>query len=109
MDAKEFKMAFALAKSNADFSNVNIDHLSGYGLKDFQPVTTTLEAVAKIMRWQALHFNGSWDMEELDGIKYVGKKKFEIIDGEFSVVPGVFNAKQITAIRVAARMFESEI
>jgi len=105
MNTPEYKAAFTLARSSADLSKVTTDHLFGYGLKDFEPTATTLEAVAAVMRWQALRFNGSWDNEELDSIRQLGKKRFIIIDGEFSVVPGSYNPEQLNAIRCAARMF----
>ena len=102
MNAIEFKKAFHLAKSNVDLSNVDISHLYGYGLKRFEPVTTTIEAVAAVMRWQALRFDGSWDMEEINDIKQCGKKKFDIVDGEFTVLDGEFTPAQLTAIKVSA-------
>lgn len=102
MNTNEFKKAFHIAKSNADLSTVSIDHLYGYGLKSFEPVTTTLEAIAAVMRWQALRFDGSWDMDEINDIKILGKKKFEVIDGEFTILDGEFTPEQLTAIKVSA-------
>jgi len=80
MNLSDFKRAFAVAKSNKDLSNVFIDHLFGFGLKSFEQTSTTLDAVASVMRWQAKLMNGSWDESELNVIREVGRKKFVIID-----------------------------
>jgi len=80
MTLKEFKQAFEIAKSDKDLCNVSLDHLFGFGLKTFNPTSTTLDAVAATMRWQALSMNGEWDMEELNAIRECGRKKFLIID-----------------------------
>lgn len=105
MNTAEYRAAFKLAQSSADLSKVSTDHLFGCGLKEFQPTTTTIEAVAALMRWQALCFNGSWDMEALEDVRFIGRKKFIIIDGEFAVVPGTFTPEVVTAIKCSARMY----
>jgi hypothetical protein len=103
MNAQEFKAAFAIAASNKDLSTVEIDHFFGFGLKDFEPVSTTLDAVAWLMRWQARYMNGGWDQEALDEIRTAGRKKFIIIDSCF-VLPGTYSDSQKDIIKSAARM-----
>lgn len=76
MNTAEFKSALKIAKSNADLSNVSIEHLFGYGLNKFQPTSTSIEAVAAVMRWQAARFDGSWDESELNDIRVSGRRKF---------------------------------
>lgn len=79
MTKDEFKAAVQIAKSNKDLSSVDDSHLFGFGLRDFKPTATTLDAVAKTIRWQAATFNGGWDMEALNEILTFGRKKFTII------------------------------
>lgn len=80
MNTKEFREALKVAKSNKDLSNISIDHLFGYGLKNFQSTSTSIDAVAAVMRWQALAMDGSWDEGEVNLIRLVGRKKFIISD-----------------------------
>jgi len=54
--------------------------LYGFGLPHFKPVHTTIEAVAKVIRWQARQFNGQWDHPALDEVARIGRKKFLIVD-----------------------------
>jgi len=107
MNAIEFKKAFAIAKSGKSLAHINIDCMFGFGLKDFQPVTCTLEQIAYLMKWQALQFNGVWLSEELEIIRQAGKKKFIIIDGEYTVIDGIYTPEQISGIRVAARIIQA--
>lgn len=80
MTLSEFKAAFAIAKdTNRDLSEVDDSNLFGYGLPDFKPVHTTLEAVAKTIRWQALQWNGQWDAEELDEVARLGRRNFIVL------------------------------
>jgi hypothetical protein len=50
----EFNQVFALADSDTDLSNIDDTILDGCALRDFQPVTTTVEVCAKAMRHHAL-------------------------------------------------------
>jgi inorganic pyrophosphatase/exopolyphosphatase len=106
MNTQEFKAAFAIAKSSQDLSHVDTSHLFGYALKDFQPTATTLEAVAAIMRWQALYFNGNWNQEELDEIRQIGRKRFIISDSSFTLT-GIFTEQQKNTLKAAARMVKA--
>jgi len=79
MTSKEFKKALEIAKNfKIDLTTVSIDHLIGYGRSNFEAVSTSLNAVAVIMRWQGINVDGSWDEEELDAIRVIGRKKFLI-------------------------------
>ena len=80
MTLTQFQCAFAIAKDiDRDLSNVDDSILFGCGLRSFAPVHTTLEAVAKLIRWQALQFNGEWDAEALNEVAMIGKKNFLVL------------------------------
>lgn len=77
----QFQKACAAAKNpNLDLSATDDTMLFGYGLPSFRQTHTTLAAVAKILRWDALQFNGEWDAESLNQIGEIGRKKFLIVD-----------------------------
>lgn len=80
MNKAEFKRAFAVASSDQNLTNVDMGHLFGFGLRDFQPVSTTVEAVARMMRWQAHQMNGGWDEQALDEIRVAGRTRFIVIN-----------------------------
>jgi len=80
MTLAQFQSAFAIAKDfDRDLSNVDNSTLYGYGLADFKPVHTTLEAVAKTIRWQALQFNGEWNAEALNEVAELGRRNFLVL------------------------------
>jgi hypothetical protein len=80
MTLNQFQQAFAIAKDfNRDLTNVDDTMLYGFGLSSFKPVYTTLEAVAKIIRWQALQFNGEWNGEALNEVVELGRKNFLVL------------------------------
>ena len=80
MTLQQAQTAFELAQ-NFDISleNVDIDHLCGFGLADFKPVHTTIQAVARMMRWQGAMMNGSWDMDAIDEVCQLGRSRFLIL------------------------------
>ena len=80
MTLVQFQKAFAIANSNVDLSNVDDSILFGYGLPAFKPVHTTLKAVAKTIRWQAMQFNGQWNAEALNEVAELGRKNFLILN-----------------------------
>ena len=63
-----------------DLSATDDSMLYGFGLPHFEPVHTTIAAVAKVIRWQARQFNGQWDHPALDEVARIGRKKFLIVD-----------------------------
>jgi len=80
MTKNQFQTAFAIAKDfNIDLSEVDDSTHFGFGLREFVPVHTTLEAVAKTIRWQALQFNGQWNAEALDEVAQCGRKNFIVL------------------------------
>ena len=80
MTKREFAKAFEIAKNGKPLSEDGQEILMGCGLLDFKPVHVTYEMVAKLIRWQCQYmFGDGWDMEELDNIGYIAKKKFIII------------------------------
>jgi len=78
MNAAEFKQAVAVAKSDVDLSAENIDHFWGFGLPDFEPVVASVNEVARLIRWQAGCFDGSWDSEALNEVRVAGRRKFVV-------------------------------
>jgi len=57
----------------ADYNN-----LVGFGLLEFKPVPTTIDAVARMINYQAAQFDGNWDMAAIAEI-FAVKRKFLII------------------------------
>lgn len=80
MTHEQFKRALEVAESDADLSKIDDSNLFGYGLPDFKPATTTVEAVAKTIRWQARFLNGNWDAKELDSVRRFGKNRFLVVN-----------------------------
>lgn len=80
MTLQQFQSAFAIAKDfDRDLSNVDDSIHYGFGLNSFKPVHTTLEAVAKTIRLQALQFNGEWDAEALNEVAELGRRNFMVL------------------------------
>lgn len=80
MNAVEYKRAFLLAQdADVDLSDESLDIFDGYGLRDFDPVVATVRQVARLMRYQALQFNGDWVNEELTQIKEIFRKKVTMV------------------------------
>lgn len=79
MTKEEFKAAFKIADSQEDLSDVDDSNLFGCGLPEYKRTVTTLKAVAKLIRWQALQFNGAWNAEALGEVQKIAKVKFEVV------------------------------
>lgn len=79
MTMNEFKWAFEIAQSKEDLSNEDDSVFMGFALKDYKPVIATYRQLARLIRWQAWQFNGSWDNEALKEIMDCGRKRFTII------------------------------
>lgn len=80
MTLQQFQEAFAIAKDfDRDLSNVDDSVLYGYGLPEFRQVHTTLEAVAKTIRWQSLQFNGQWNAVALNEVVELGRRNFLVL------------------------------
>ena len=78
MTKDQFSAALTIAKSQVDLSNVDDSILDGCGLPDFKPVTVTLEACAKCIRWNAVCLNGQIDSEALNDMRHWSRKRWLI-------------------------------
>ena len=80
MNAAEYKRAFLLAQdTSVDLSEESLDIFDGYGLREFEPIVATVRQVARLMRWQALQFDGAWVNEELTQIKTIFRTKVTMV------------------------------
>lgn len=80
MTTKQFAEAVKLAEKNPQsLQNEDDSVLHGCALSTFDPVHTTIPTVAKLVHYQAMQFNGRWDMQELDNMAQIAKKKFLIV------------------------------
>jgi hypothetical protein len=80
MNTAQFNKAFAMAgDTSIDLSHVDRTILSGCFLPEFQPTCCTIEQVARELRdfrW----INGKgWDMNEVNNMRQVGRRKFTIV------------------------------
>jgi hypothetical protein len=66
MTNEQFQRAYDLA-IDPNFSSLkhDISIFDGFGLRGFQPITATIEAVAACIRWQCCQMNGGIDQEAL--------------------------------------------
>jgi hypothetical protein len=79
MNAKEVKLALAIAQNTAiDLSGYPFDHLDGCGLPEFKPVATDLHSVARLMRWQYLCLDGSWDWKLWDEERWIYRDRIRL-------------------------------
>ena len=79
MTKEQFSRAYNIAVSKTDLSGVNDEPLYGCGLAEFEPVTTTVEAVAKLLRWQIVCLNGSIDTVELNNMSRIARREFMVV------------------------------
>jgi hypothetical protein len=80
MTKDQFTKALAVARSAEDLDGINDEHLHGCGLPEFERATTTVRAVAKLLRWQVIQFNGELDERELGNMREIARRKFDVID-----------------------------
>lgn len=76
MTKDQFNAAVAIAQSKVDLSNVDDTVLDGCGLPGFVPVTVSLEACAKCIRWHAICLNGQIDSEALNEMRNISRKRW---------------------------------
>lgn len=104
MTRAEFNRAVLIAQSKADLSQVSDDHLHGCGLPGFEPVQTTLAAVAKFLRWQCQYiFGNGWDEQEMNNCWRIARSKFNIVgDGsdDSASLPGRLIAQALGILEV---------
>jgi hypothetical protein len=78
MTKKQISLALEMAKSNTDFSGIDLKPFFGYALRDFKPLNCTIEAVASLMRYQCFQMNGEIDTEEFDDFCDYAKRLFNV-------------------------------
>lgn len=82
MTKQQFSDAWKIAQNkDIDLSSVDDSILYGCGCADFDyPVHTTIETVAKLLRWQCCFiFGDGFDAQELDNMAHIARKKFLIV------------------------------
>lgn len=81
MTKEQFSAAWKIAQNkDVDLSEIDDSILHGCGLSDFVPVYTTLETVAKLLRWQCLYmFGDGFDAQELDNMARIARKNFLVV------------------------------
>ncbi len=79
MTKDELKQAMDIARSDRDLSSIDLTPLTGYALRDFQPVTVAVEAVASMIRWQCFTLDGGIDGEELNELADCFRRKVTVI------------------------------
>jgi hypothetical protein len=82
MTLGEFKAAFEIAKTDVSLTQHDIAVFDGFGLPDFQPVTVTVEQVARLIRYQAQFMSGGWESAALNVIRECGRRKFIVLGAQ---------------------------
>lgn len=78
MTKSELSAALKIAKSDKELHE-DLSIFLGYGLKNFDKIYVTLDAVAKLIRYQCIQFDGSIDTEKLNSLAYHSRQKFMVI------------------------------
>ena len=82
MKTADLDTALAIARSDAALNLDDLALFDGFALPDFRPVTCTVEALATLVRWQCVRFDGSPDGEALHEIATVGRHRFTVLTGK---------------------------
>ena len=82
MKATDLETALAIARSDAPLNIADLSLFDGFGLPGFCPVTCTVEALAMLIRWQCVCFDGSIDGEALQEIATLGRHRFTVLSGK---------------------------
>jgi hypothetical protein len=85
MRTQQLEAALTLARSSVRLNIDDLAQFDGFALPDFRPVTCTLEALAMLVRWQCVCFDGSVDSEALQEIATVGRHRFTVLDSRKAV------------------------
>lgn len=80
MKATQLQAALDIARSDAALNIEDIGIFDGYGLRGFEPITCTVEALAMLIRWECVQLNGEINAEALAELARVGRHKFTVID-----------------------------
>ena len=81
MKTADLDTALGIARSDRPLTVADLAIFDGYGLPDFQPITCTVEALAMLVRWECLCFDGSVDGAALQGIADRGRHRFTVLAG----------------------------
>lgn len=80
MNKRELNAAVLIARDgNHSLEHVDDTHLYGCGLLSFKPVVSSIEAAAKLIRWQCCRLDGSFDEIELNELFTMIKRKVTIV------------------------------
>ena len=82
MTRDDLDRALVLARSDASLDTADLALFDGFGLPGFAPVTCTVEALAVLIRWQCVRFNGSIDGEALQEVAKLGRHRFTVLHGK---------------------------
>ena len=82
MKATDLDTALAIARSDASLNTDDLALFDGFALPGFRPVTCTVEALAVLVRWQCVCFDGSIDGEALAEIAECGRHRFTVLCGK---------------------------
>lgn len=58
---------------------LDTNKFDGFALRDFKPVTCTIDEIASLVAWQCLNLNGTIDGNALQEIADAGRYKFSIV------------------------------
>jgi len=79
MTKQEIQQATSIAMdSKVELSGVDISVFNGFGLPDFKPVRVTIRQIARLIRWQAVMFNGELDADMYNKVADAGRRKFMV-------------------------------
>ena len=79
MTAQQLSEAVTVARSHARLNLEDLAIFDGFGLAGFKPIVCTLDALAMLVRWQCVCFDGSIDHEALNEIANLGRHRFHIV------------------------------
>ena len=85
MTMQQLSQAVAIARSGKSLDIESMGIFDGFGLPDFKPVVCTLDALAMLIRWQCVQFNGELDHEALNEIAERGRHRFHVVGTESEV------------------------
>lgn len=87
MNADHFSAAVAMARSDIELDQYDINVLDGFGLSDFKQVHVLLEVVAKCLRWQCCQFGGGWDNEAMEECRLAFRHKVIVVGSDHVISP----------------------
>jgi hypothetical protein len=81
MKAIDLRFCLAIAKDpSIDVSKADDSILFGFGLAEFEPVTASIKAVARCIRWQCQRFDGTFDEAQFNADRPHYLRKVELSD-----------------------------